>query len=331
MLTNINVLELATTIKGAYCGWLFAQAGASVRHLPYTYDGFGPEVAEWLSMGKATLEGTAVAAARASDSTSRVDVVILDGHPNPISQSSDETPGTGPVVIDFRDLPGETPSSDLVVSALSGMMAINASETSPPLREPGNQTYMVAALSGFFGACATLAGRERGNAGRLVNVTALEAMVNVLAPQVLAYSYQGVKPPRDDDGRGYLFACSDGWVSIIISSETAWTTVTQVWGITGWEDDERLNAEKGRRRNMDAVRALLQPYLQSRKCREVFEELAAMRVVCGYAATPEMLLTDAHLATREFFQPVGAPGSPMVPRMPIRVIETRPSLQPKEH
>lgn len=331
MLHKINVLELATTIKGAYCGWLFAQAGASVRFLPYRYEGFGPEVAEWLSMGKAPVEGTTISALSGPDSPSPVDVVIVDGHPNPTTQSADETPGTGPVVIDFSDLPGETTASDLVVSALSGMMAINASQTSPPLREPGNQTYLVAALSGFFGACATLAGRQRGHDGKLVNVTALEAMVNVLAPQVLAYSYQGVKQPRDDDGRGYLFACSDGWVSIIISSETAWTTVTQVWNITGWEDDERLNVEKGRRRNMDTVRALLQPHLKSRKCREVFEELAAMRVVCGYAATPEMLLTDSHLAKREFFQPVGAPGSPTVPRMPIRVVETRLSPLPKEH
>lgn len=325
MLHDINVLELASTMKGAYCGWLFAQAKASVRFLPYEYKSFGADVAEWLSMGKSIIEGDKADRAGIAAEVQRADVVIVDGYSDPAISGTDHVSDTNhPVIISLKDLPDEAPSSDLIVSALSGMMAINASQTSPPLREPGNQTYLVAALSGFFGACATLAGRKRGNNGRTVDTTALEAMANVLAPQVLAYSYQGDKPPREDDGRGYLFPCSDGWVSIIISSETAWTTVTQVWGITGWEDDVRLNAEKGRRRNMEAVRSTLQPYLESRKCREVFEELAAMRVVCGYAATPAMLLTDAHLTARESFVSTGTTPDRMVPRLPIRVVETRP-------
>jgi len=318
LLGNLKVLEAAISIKGAYCGWLFAQAGASVHFTEYSCDSFGPEVARWLSMEKTPLKGQPPRA-------DEYDVVILDGVPE-LAAGVERTSADAnrPVVIGLSDVPGDGPTSDLTVSALSGMMAINASETSPPLREPGNQTYMVAALSGFFGGCAALVARERGQGGSAVRVSALEAMVNVLAPQVLAYGYQGVKALRSDDARGYLFPCSDGWVSIVIASESAWTTVAQVWGIPGWEQDERLNSEKNRRRNMDAVRDVLRPYLESRKCREVFEELAPMRVVCGYAATPAMLLTDPHLTERESFIAIdGARPKTIVPRLPIRVIETR--------
>lgn len=333
MLKNVSVLELSSSIKGAYCGWLFAQAGAQVSHLPYHPDRFEPKVATWLATRKQPVELPPKAyleEAAFEEVAADADAIVVDVSPATephlyarIEAYARSTAAESQVVINLADISHDRrwdagEPGDLVVSAMSGMMSLNMSQTSPPLREPGNQTQLVAGLSAFFGGLSSLLMRARTTETTPVAVSALESMVTILAPQVLQQGYQGPKPPRTDDGRGYLFPCKDGWVSIVIVSETAWNTVTALWNITGWESDERLNSEVQRRKNMDYIREILAPHLNARTRLEIFSELAPVRVVCGYVASPAGLLEDPHLVERKAFQTTEEGLS--VPNLPIRVV-----------
>ncbi|MCZ7577042.1 MAG: CoA transferase [Dehalococcoidia bacterium] len=85
-------------------------------------------------------------------------------------------------------------------------------------------------MAGFIGALTALANRMQTGEGQSVDVSALEAMVNVLSPSVLQHSYQG-GPERKPSADGFLFDCADGKVSIIIASEQSWQTLVELWGL----------------------------------------------------------------------------------------------------
>lgn len=311
LLHGLVVIEVATTRKAAYCGRLFADCGADVIKVELPDHDRPPGERLWLDRGKANVildwragDGQALLAQLAG----RASVLVHDIQPGEYPAMAallaalqrDDSRLIVTSVSDFgRDGPfAGRPATDLTVAALSGICMINGVRGRQPLREPGNQTALVAALAGFIGTLAAMANRTVTGGGQAVDASALEAMVNVLSPSILQCSYQRGGPARRASATGYLFDCADGQVSIIISSQRSWQTLTEIWGIEAEPGDARFASEGARRVNMDAVRALLRPALESRTRRDVFEELCTVRVPCGILTTPAELITDPHLVQR---------------------------------
>jgi crotonobetainyl-CoA:carnitine CoA-transferase CaiB-like acyl-CoA transferase len=339
LLKGLVVLEIGETKKARFCGKLFAEWGADVikAELP---DGGGTSADRaWLDRGKASVvvdwrvpEGLTLL----QGLTARADVLIYEfATEQPqliefIAQARKEDPKL--VVVELSDL-GEAgpfasrPATDLIVSALSGMARINGSAGHLPLREPGNQTAIVAAIAGYMGALAALINRNVSDAGQSVQVSALEAMVNVLSPTLLQQSYQGSVARRAKDS-GYLFDCADGQVSIIISSERSWETIVELWEIRVDPTDSRLSSEAARRVNMEAVRELLTPVLSTKLRREIFHDMCLVRIPCGMLLSPSELRTDPHLVSRGSMvsveRPDGAVGT-VLPGPSFRVAGSQPN------
>lgn len=325
LLQGLTALQVGTGVKAGYCGKLLVDAGADVIKVdlpaPSLAGGFSP----WLDRGKAsvvldwrTSEGQELlgrlfekVALVVSDVDSPQDRTIIErlaaGQPQLVYASLCDLGHRGPFA--------GRPSSDLIVSALSGMCYINGKADRLPLREPGNQTAIVAALAGFMGALAALVERSQSGLGQTVEVSALEAMVNVLSPAVLQCSYQDGAPFRRHAADGFLFDCADGKVSIIISSQRSWETILEVWGIVPDPIEAHRFTEQSRRENMDAIRQLFAPLLLSKTRREVFEDLCLLRVPCGMLMNPGELLADEHLLARGSFDSLSrsSPGAPAGP------------------
>lgn len=319
LLNGIKVIELSGGgIKASYCTKLFAEFGADVIkcELPDAFHDESKRI--WLDSGKASVvidwrlpDGDKLLRLLAKTA----DVVVWDDL-TPYFDHTDWETGPGParlIRVGISDMGSDGPlahsaCSDLVVSALSGMAYINGTAGRLPLREPGNQTAIVAALAGFIGALTALANRTQTGEGQSVDVSALEAMVNVLSPSVLQHSYQG-GPERKSSADGFLFDCADGKVSIIISSERSWQTLVELWDLEVDPSDPRLASEGSRRVNLPAVRTLFEPVLRRKTRRELFEELCAVRVPCGMLLSPSELPDDPHLKARGSFCAVKSGGS----------------------
>lgn len=325
LLNGVRALEIGIGIKAGFCGKLLVDAGAEVIKVDLPDPSPNGEFSVWLDRGKASV----VLDWRISEGRDLLrrlfetaDVVISDLEVPAERATLERLAAEQPRLIhtSLTDLGHQGPfaeraSSDLVVSALSGMCYINGVAGRLPLREPGNQTAIVAALAGFMGAMAALIDRSQTKLGQTVEVSALEAMVNVLSPSVLQCSYQAGAPFRRSAADGFLFDCADGKVSIIISSQRSWETILEVWGIVPDPSEAHRFTEKSRRENMDAIRQLFAPLLLSKTRREVFEDLCLLRVPCGMLMNPGELLADEHLLARGSFDSLsrssrGAPAGP---------------------
>lgn len=324
LLHGLVVVESGTTVKAGFCGKLLVDAGAEVIKvsLPSADE---PPFPEWLDRGKASVvidwripEGRQLM----SRLLNRADLLISDiehgddaaalndaasNNPRLVHTALSELGSEGP----FADVP----ANDIIVSALSGMCFINGEAGRVPLREPGNQTAIVAALAGYIGSLAAIANRRETGEGQAVSVSALEAMVNVLGPSVLQCSYQLGGPRRRPTADGFLFDCADGKVSIIISAQRSWETILDLWGITVSPADSDRFTEANRRLNLPAIRALFAPVLASKTRREVFEELCLVHVPCGMLMSPADLPGDPHLLERGSFDTLATHPHEQSPRV----------------
>ena len=319
------VVEVSSEVRGRYCGRLFAELGARVVRVELPRSVLDAD-RPWLDPGKESVVldwRTAAGAELLHEICAKADVLIedqLDPEATNALATDSLAAFSGLVHVSLTPFGLKGPwagrdAHDLNISALSGMALINQVGDGPPVSAPGPQTEIIAALSGFMGALAALEERDQSGLGQVVEVSSLEAMVNVLSPQVLQQSYlRGGGSPAEVD---FLFPCANGWISLYIVADPAWDVMVSVFELPVDADDPRFATQVARRNHFAAVRELVIPRLATYTRRELFDMLSAMRVVCGMVMEPRDLVDDVHLLERRAF--VGVEGTDCrVPRVPIR-------------
>jgi crotonobetainyl-CoA:carnitine CoA-transferase CaiB-like acyl-CoA transferase len=346
MLNGLLVVELARSVRAAYCGRLLADCGAEVIkvELPAGAPAIDAGERAWLDAGKqsAALDrrgGPTVELLRRL--LARADVLIEDQEPGTLAAaglSAAALRAANPrlvhtTVTDFgSDGPwARRPTTDLIVSALSGMASLNNMAGGVPLRQPGDQALLIGAMFGYIGTLAALINRGVTGTGQRVDISAMEAVASVLTPQYLHFSYKREPYAQRRPDAEALLRCKDGWLSLTPYPDRAWESLTAIFGLTIDPADERFVSEPARRANAAAVRELLAPALMTRTRREIFELLGAMRVVCGMVMRPDELPRDPHLVERGAFltQPAGADGECLtVPGPGFRIAGEPPEPPP---
>lgn len=336
LLNGLRVVEVSCTPRAGFCGKMLVDAGAEVIKLSLPGDEGPGAFSNWLDRGKESVVldwRTDEGARLLSRLLGSVDVLVSDieceGPAGDLAAAAANA--TALVHVSTSDLGhsgpfAERPSSDLIVAALSGMCYINGEAGRLPLREPGNQARIVAGIAAYLGVLAAVINRGQSGKGQAVEVSALEALVNVLNPSVLQSSYQDGQPRRQPSAQGFLVDCADGRVSIITSAQRSWDTILDLWGITPSAEDAPRFTEGERRKHHAEIRAFFAPVLASRDRQDVFEEMCAVRVPAGMLMSPADLLTDRHLLEREAFDALAGAEGPArtFPGPGFRVAGERP-------
>lgn len=319
-LEGINVIEVTDHVRGRYCGRLFAELGANVTRFAASAHPPSPDDL-WLDANKHhSPESRKGGAADVELLLASADVLIEDGPLASLQLHQARNPRLVHVSVTPFGLDGpwaDREGTDIIVAALSGIAGINGYADGTPLREPGPQTEMVGALMGFIGTLTALEERDRSGLGQLVETSSMEAMINVLAPAIIQWSYTGSGPKRRERGADALFRCADGWISLFISANKAWENTVSVLEVPLEPGDARFTTELGRRVNARAMRELLEPILRTKTRHDLFSLLSPMRVVCGMVMEPKDLLHDEHLVARKAFATI-AGSDKQIPRVPIR-------------
>lgn len=323
-LDGVLVVELARGLRAAYCGKLLAEQGATVVKVEPLAE--RAELADgeriWLDAGK---QSVVLDWRKESGSgllrrlIARADVLVEDQEPDALVAAgltserlrAENSRLVHTTVTDFGSSGpwARRPATDLIVSALAGMAALNNFAGAAPLREPGDQTSVLAALFGYLGTLTALINRQVTGAGQRVDIAALEAVASVLTPQFLGASYQGVPVGQREPGKEMLWPCKDGWLSLMPNPDRAWQTLIDLFGLEADPADPRFASEPARRRHAPLVRERILPVLAERTRAELFEQLSTMRVVCGMVLRPDELVADPHLAARGSFLRYPLPGA----------------------
>ncbi|MGE3075026.1 MAG: CaiB/BaiF CoA transferase family protein [Dehalococcoidia bacterium] len=329
-LANIRVLDLSSSASGAWCSRMLADFGADVvmiegpeghplrREPPFDAEGKSITAALFLANKRSVLldlespDGKVSARALARDA----DVVI----------SSFATKALAEIGLDYAAYENERlilchvtpfgmtgarandPASELTVAALSGWASLNGDADRSPLKPSGQQVAFCTGTAAYGAIVSALYHREehRGK-GQEIDIAELDVMVSTASPAVLRGQYLGTPGTRRQsvDITTGPVPIRDGHFALTISRAHFWRDAMNLLGLTDLAEDERYETSWYRAAHKDEYTERVGQAMSGWTKADLFEELAARRVVAGPVLTMEELRGNDHLADRDFWTTVG--------------------------
>jgi crotonobetainyl-CoA:carnitine CoA-transferase CaiB-like acyl-CoA transferase len=353
-LDDLVVLDLTTTLAGAWCSRLLADFGADVvmveapggsplrRLEPFATDpASGQPVsipAAYVLANKQSIEldiasekGRRVLRQLAE----RADIVLESADTiGTIEYEPERQPRRIQVAITPHGLDGGRAGwagNDLTAWALSGWASINGLADRAPLKGSGSNASMVAGVGAFAATLAALAARDRDGRGQRVDVAETEVLTSTFSPSMLRSLYSGRAEARDErvDMTTGPVAVRDGYFALTISRAHFWRDAMNLLGLTDLAEDQRFEASWYRQQHKADYVPRVEERMAGWTKMELFDALATLRVVAGPVLTMDELAANAHLRERGYFgRPAEASGeSPAYAGPPFRMSKTPWSLR----
>lgn len=287
-LEGIKVLDLTRVLAGPYCTALLADLGAEViklepargddyRHIGPFLDGESA-LFHLNNRGKRSIalnlkdpEGLALA----REIAGQCDVVVENFRPGvaeKIGLGPDELRADNPGLIyarisgfgqtgPFRDLP----AYDLVVQAMSGLMAATGEEGGAPLKTGESVADLMGGLFGSWSILAALVQRGRTGQGAVLDVAMYDALYSLLTTSHALHFYGGTVPERVGNRHPLstpfgCFACADGQVVIAVLTPAQFARLAALIGHPNLPADTRFGTDEARTRNEPALKSMIEAW-----------------------------------------------------------------------
>ena len=336
-LDGVRVLELGGYVSAPYCGRLLADYGADVikieppgagdearRTGPFAGDDPHPEKSIpflYLNTNKRgiTLDVETVAGAGLLGRLLQSTDVLVENYPpdaRPSCLEPDALAERYPHLIVASITPfGQTgpyrdfAATDIVTTAISGLMYHSGDSDQEPLRNALNQSFYVAGINAAVATSAALFQRMFTGQGQTIDVSTVECLASHLVQAVPYYSYMGaIKGRRPVRGSGFeeLMPARDGYVIPSVQGSQPWSTVAELIGVPELQD-ERFASGSGRIEFGEEVHDLLLQGLAQWDRKALHQASGERRLVFGMAQDAGDLHDCPHLHEREFFRTVSHP------------------------
>ena len=209
-------------------------------------------------------------------------------------------------------------ATDLVLYHMSGhahglLGAVKDPDSDPPIRAGGHQAELVGGMAAATATMMALYRKRTTGAGARIDISSFEAMVTQLISGLANSAYGRPAPPRDLSkveeaaiggmvgAIGGILPCNDGYVAISPREDAQWERWLSVMGSPPWATDERYATRDARQKNAPALWMLLSEWSINLSKHEIARMGQEQRVPCFPVNTVLDLLSDEHLAHREFF------------------------------
>lgn len=327
---GLRVLEVAGSLAGAYCGRLFANAGADVVVVEPPEGAptrrLGPWVTgadsarrsathEFLASGKRSV----VLDDRSLDDAFRwADVVVstFDGDLAGAQVRQDRVaaadPSTVHVVLSGFGLTGPYASwrtSPLVDWASGGYLYLTGEPDREPLQGGGPWAAYVHGATAAIGAQAAVLHAARTGDGQLVDVGAMESVAAAHQWSLTMYTHTGAVKGRWGRRFGESFhpmgpyQTGDGeWIAVGAASRDQWDNFCITTETVELMADETLYSAAERFERCEEIDALVAPWLAARTADEAVAAFQEHRVPASRLLDFAGVLASEQLAAREYFQ-----------------------------
>ena len=217
---------------------------------------------------------------------------------------------------------------DITIQAAAGVISVTGFPDGPPVKAgPAIADF----LSGthLYGAVMTaLFERERTGRGRMIEIAMVETVFPTLASN-LGGTYQ--KPDRTIARTGNrhgglavspynVYACKDGYFSIICQSEGHWRSLLRAMKREDLVDDPRFANNAARVKHMAETDALVEDWASTRTREEIFALTREHRVPSAPVRDLAEVTANAHMHERGMLEEIDHPklGKITVPNSPLR-------------
>ncbi len=221
----------------------------------------------------------------------------------------------------------DRPSMDLVVQAVSGIMAKTGFPDGPPTKVGATIGDQVPAIFAALGIVAALRQRDREGRGQYLDVAMLDSLVTLLWDEPLDhYEDRGV-PERvgNSDPRGApldTYRTRDGWAAVVVTSDAQWREMARIMG----EEDlaERHPDHRSRAANRHAINAAVDAWTRRHDTDVVVARLLAIGVPAGPVRSAWSARRDPQIAHRRALESLRHPDwsepTPYLgPALPLRM------------
>ncbi|WP_331376909.1 CaiB/BaiF CoA transferase family protein [Sinorhizobium chiapasense] len=325
-LAGIKVLDLSRVLAGPYCTALLADLGAEVikveppagddyRHIGpfsqgesalFTLNNRGKRS---IALDLKSADDLALAEAIAA----RVDVVVENFRPGvaarlglgaealraanrrliycSISGFGQEGP--------FKDLP----AYDLVVQAMSGLMAGTGEEGGAPLKTGESIADLLAGLFASWSIMAALVQRNTTGQGATLDVAMYDALFSMLTTSHALHLYAGQLPRRVGNRHPLstpfgCFATRDGQVVIAVLNARQFAALAHLIGAPEAADDPRFATDTSRTEHEPALKALIESWSRAVTTEEAVAALSAASLPAAPIWDIAQAISNEHAAMR---------------------------------
>jgi CoA:oxalate CoA-transferase len=348
-LAGVRILDFSRVLAGPYCSALLADLGADVlkveapqgddyRHIGPFYKDGSSVLFEAVNRNKRGIvldlsspEGRAVAQRLARGA----DIVVENFRPGVADRLGigwAELSGSNPRLI-YASISGfgqrgpeaARPAYDIVLQAMSGIMASTGEADGPPtlIGEP-----IADVASGLFGAWAILAAlyeRERTGSGRRIDLAMFDAMI-ALQPLGVARTLATGTPPQRVGNRNALsapfgaFAARDGQFVLAVLNPKLFAVLADLIARPDIVADPRFISDSNRLQNEPELRAIIESWSSQRTASQAVAALVAAGIPAAEVSDMGGALEQAERSASTVVQEVSHPalGTIKVPDQPAR-------------
>lgn len=198
---------------------------------------------------------------------------------------------------------GGLPGYDAVLQAMCGLMSVNGSQETGPMRVGVPIIDYVTGYSAMTGILLALEARHRTGMGQRIEATLFDTALGLLFPQAPNWFYSGQAPSLLGSAHPNIapydkFRAKDGTIFIGILNESQFRRFCARIGRVDLADDERFKTNAIRLVNRDALKSEIEATLNSYQTDQLCEDLMRSGVPAGRVNTVPEAFTQAHVAHR---------------------------------
>jgi crotonobetainyl-CoA:carnitine CoA-transferase CaiB-like acyl-CoA transferase len=236
---------------------------------------------------------------------------------------------TGP----YRD----RPAMDLVVQAMSGLMAKTGFPDGPPVRSGAMVGDEIASAFAALAVLGALRQRDQDGRGRVVDVRMYEALCNLVWDEPVDHYEDAGLPERAGNldpraGPIGVFATSDGHVAVVLTDDAQWV---RLCARMERSDLAAMTRSDRRGAGLAVANAAVATWCATRTTAECVAGFDACDLPAGPVLPPWAARHDPHAAATGVLEPLrhgatGAPTGHLGPRLPFRIDDVDLTTTPAE-
>lgn len=205
------------------------------------------------------------------------------------------------------------PALGTTVESMCGVQSLTGYEGGDP-RMQSTSWDPVVGLHGLVAVLAALRQRRREGHGQFIELAHIEAGIQFVAEPLMEYVLNGrIRPRRGNSSPSmaphgcYAAAEENAWLAIAVEDDEQWLALCGAIGRPDLAAREDLRTLAGRLADRATLDDAIGAWTSNRDGRDAMTTLQAIGVAAGVVSSPADLLSDPHLAARDFFVTVDRP------------------------
>ncbi len=193
---------------------------------------------------------------------------------------------------------------DLVVQAMSGVMAITGEENGGPLRAGFLVGDQGSALFAIIGILSAYIARQRTGKGTAIDISMQDCLFSMIMDDPWELFLAQGMPVRTGNRVPRLapfnvYPSKDGYVVICTASDDQWINLLRAMDREDLAEDPKFRRSASRVKNVNEVEALIRDWLKEKISQTAIEILRRNQVPCSPVLEIQDVLQDPHLKHRK--------------------------------